>query len=147
MRDRAYDLFSQHGFTSGHDLDDWLQAEHELSWPATELVEDDLGFQLKAAVPGYSAEQIKLTVTPQEIIVSASSGNKSSSNGRDPQKGTVRWSEFKSQQLCRRVELPSAINTDKVSATLQDGMLTVKATKVFQAAAKQAPSKSGASQG
>lgn len=31
FRHRAYELYEQHGRTNGHDLDDWLQAESELT--------------------------------------------------------------------------------------------------------------------
>jgi hypothetical protein len=34
IRRLAYDLYQQHGRTDGHDLDDWLQAEAELSLQA-----------------------------------------------------------------------------------------------------------------
>jgi hypothetical protein len=30
IRTRAYELYEQHGFQDGHDLDNWLQAEREL---------------------------------------------------------------------------------------------------------------------
>jgi hypothetical protein len=31
IRLRAYEIFQQHGRQDGHDLDDWLQAEAELT--------------------------------------------------------------------------------------------------------------------
>jgi hypothetical protein len=31
---RAYELFEQRGREEGHDLDDWLQAESEITMPA-----------------------------------------------------------------------------------------------------------------
>jgi hypothetical protein len=34
IRVRAYELFEQRGRESGHDLDDWLQAEAEIVRPA-----------------------------------------------------------------------------------------------------------------
>jgi hypothetical protein len=34
IRVRAYELFEQRGREDGHDLDDWLQAEAELTMPA-----------------------------------------------------------------------------------------------------------------
>lgn len=32
IRERAYQLFEGRGRQSGHELDDWLQAEQELKW-------------------------------------------------------------------------------------------------------------------
>ncbi len=34
VRARAYELFERRGREDGHDLDDWLQAEAELTMPA-----------------------------------------------------------------------------------------------------------------
>jgi Protein of unknown function (DUF2934) len=34
IRVRAYELFEQRGREDGHDLDDWLRAEAELTMPA-----------------------------------------------------------------------------------------------------------------
>jgi Protein of unknown function (DUF2934) len=34
VRVRAYELFEQRGREHGHDLDDWLQAEAEITMPA-----------------------------------------------------------------------------------------------------------------
>lgn len=31
IRHRAFELYEQHGRNNGHDLDDWLQAESELT--------------------------------------------------------------------------------------------------------------------
>jgi len=31
IRRRAYELYEQHGRNNGHDLEDWLQAESELT--------------------------------------------------------------------------------------------------------------------
>ena len=73
IRTRAYELFSQRGFDHGFALEDWLRAEHEISWPAAELVEEDQAYQLTVELRGYSAGEIEVTVTPQEIIVSAAS--------------------------------------------------------------------------
>ena len=139
IRQRAYELFSQRGFGDGFALEDWLRAEHEISWPAAELVEQDQAYQLKVALPGYSAGEIQVTVTPQEIIVNAASEKKRTSKPEEPSKGTVRWSEFRSNQVCRRFEAPSTIDTNQVTASLQDGLLTVTAVKQGKAEKKKVP--------
>ena len=40
---RAYQLFEQHGYEHGHDLDDWLQAEAELVGKKPERASEDGG--------------------------------------------------------------------------------------------------------
>jgi hypothetical protein len=32
IEERAYEIYLQRGATDGHDLDDWLAAEKEISW-------------------------------------------------------------------------------------------------------------------
>jgi HSP20 family protein len=139
IRSRAYELCAQRDFKDGSALDDWFKAEREISWPTAELVEDEKGYQLKVALPGYSAREIEVTVTPQEIIIGAASAQQASGKQPEAGKGVVRWSEFRSNQVCRRVELPSAIDTNQVSAALDDGLLTVKAAKSAQVQAQSAP--------
>ena len=40
IRNRAYEIFVQHGCQPGHEVDDWLQAEYELTQlPVDKIVE------------------------------------------------------------------------------------------------------------
>jgi HSP20 family protein len=127
IRARAYEMFSRRGFNEGDALQDWLSAEREFAWPAAELAEEDRTYLLRMTLPGYSAEQVKVTVTPQEVIVTAAAEKKS--GGKSTKSGAVQWSEFTSDEVCRRIELPNAIDTDQVTASLENGMLTVKAVQ------------------
>jgi hypothetical protein len=76
VQHRAFDLFlfEKRGREVGHELDDWLRAEHELfGWPAAELSEKDSSYQMQIALPGFEARDIELTATPTELIVHAAS--------------------------------------------------------------------------
>jgi len=137
IRARAYELFAQRGCGEGHAMEDWLKAEREFSWPAAELAEDGAAYQLRMALPGFSPEQIKVTVTPREIIVSAAAATRGSEKSRKPE--AVQWSEFSSREVCRRVELPDAVDVAGVTAALKDGMLTVKAAKQAPSAGQAVP--------
>ena len=135
IRARAYELFSCRDQGEASALNDWLQAEREFSWPSSELYEADGAYQLKVALPGYAADQVQVAVTPQEIIVRAVQERK------DPDKssksGTMHWSEFRSAEVCRRIELPRGIDVNQTLATLQDGMLTIRAVQA--SAARKVP--------
>ncbi|HXR19026.1 MAG TPA: Hsp20 family protein [Steroidobacteraceae bacterium] len=139
IRTRAYELFSQRGFIDGYALEDWLKAEHEVSWPAAELAEEDQAYKLTVELRGYRAGEIEVTVTPQEIIVSAASEKQSAAKPQEPAKGTVGWSEFRRSKVCRRIEVASTIDTNQVTASFQDGLLTVKAAKQGKAGKKTVP--------
>lgn len=123
---KAFELFQHRGASVGHALDDWLQAEREtLAAPPAELTETPGGFALRMAIPGFSAKQVQVTATPQELIVKAEHPSQEAPTGTQ-----VCWSELpKNGKACRRVPLPAAIDISKVTATLDDGMLLIKAAK------------------
>jgi len=136
IRARAFDLFSGRGFGDGHALEDWLAAEREICWPAGELVEGDADFTLSVALSGFEPSDISVAATPRELIVHAKTR---SERTEEPKKqGEIRWSEFRSNDVYRRVELPKDIDVEKVSATLKNGLLKVVATKA-QAQQRKVP--------
>lgn len=137
IRARAYDICAHGGFRWGRDLEDWLQAERELSWPAMELTEDEHSYRLNVAVAGFVPDQIGVTATSREIVVRAVSKKERASTPQDTSATTVRWSELSERQLCRRVVLPAAVDPNEVTASLRDGMLTVKAEKHAAAESKK----------
>ena len=128
VRQRAFDLFDKRGRELGHELEDWLKAEHELvGWPAAELAEKDGAYQMQVALPGFEHKDIEVTATSTEIIVHAETKEETKT-----QKGTVLWTEFGSNDVYRRFEVPHTINVDKVTATLENGVLKINAQKTLK---------------
>ena len=120
---RAYDIFCMNGGDCGKDLENWLQAERELLWkPAIELEEQDNEFRLQIAVPGVEPDDIDIEVTPEDILVKADT-----QTGHGVKNGDVFTTEFASGNLFRSVHLPKRIDTDKVTAEVNNGMVTLKA--------------------
>jgi HSP20 family molecular chaperone IbpA len=128
VRQRAFELFAGRGFGEGRALEDWLTAEHEVCWPAAELVARDKDYVLSVALPGYDAAEVEVTTTPREIIVHAKSGGERGDTSKSLE-GKVTWSEFRSNDVYRRVELPADIRVDDVKASLKDGLLKIVAPK------------------
>ena len=131
LRDRAYGLFCTRGGIEGHALDDWLAAEHELGWPATELAEQDGEYALSVALPGFEPDEINVTATPRELIIKAAHLTKHEVPEKDAP-GFVHWSELRRDDVMRRVELPEEINVEKISAQLKSGVLTIEAPKAAE---------------
>lgn len=123
---KAFELFQHRGASFGFALDDWLQAEREtLAAPPAELTETPGAFALRMAIPGFSAKQVQVTATPQELIVKAEHPSREVADDRQ-----LCWSELPHNgKAFRRVPLPAAIDIGKVTATLDDGMLLIKAAK------------------
>jgi HSP20 family protein len=124
IRLQAYNLFAHRGGSDGQALDDWLAAEHELCWRAAQLAERDDAFTLEVALAGFEPGDITVTATPREVIVKAA--HKAEKTKKDAK---LRWSEFRSNDVYRRVELPGDVDVAKVTADLKSGLLTIVAPK------------------
>ncbi len=123
---RAFDLFEKRGRALGHELEDWLKAEHEvLGWPAAELAEKNGDYQMEIALPGFRTQDIEVTASPNEIVVHATTHEE-----KKTKKENVLWTEFGSNDVYRRFGLPTAISLEKVTANLEDGLLKINAPKM-----------------
>lgn len=128
IRERAFNFAARRGFHGGHDLDDWLAAERIECWPAGELAEQDGKLRLSIALPGYETKDITVTAAPSEIIVKASRKTEKSDKPRGAN-ACVHWSEFRAEDVYRRVELPEQIDVTKCTAQLANGMLIIEAPR------------------
>ena len=128
IRDKAFSLFQERGGGNGGDVDDWLRAERDLIWsPAAELTENDRDFRARIALPGFNEKDLKVTAAPEELIVEARN-----THAHEGTKEGVLLCEFSDKRLFRRLQLPAPINVDKVTATLDRGILLVHAPKAAQ---------------
>ena len=92
--------------------------------PEAELVEEDGKFEAKVSAPGFAPGDIKVTVTPDAMIVRGKSTHQ-----HEKTKGDVRFSEFNEKTLFRRIDLPEPIDPARVSADLDKGVLRLTAAK------------------
>jgi HSP20 family protein len=132
IRLEAYNLFARRGAGDGHALDDWLAAEHEVCWPSAELTEQDGKYALKVALAGFEPGEITVTATPREIIVKAAHKEEKKPAGEG--KAKVRWSEFRSNDVFRRVDLPAPVDVERISANFKNGLLEIVAPRAQPAA-------------
>jgi HSP20 family protein len=129
VRQRAFDLFENRGRELGHDREDWLQAERELfAWPAAELAEKDGRYEIQVSLPGFESKDVEVTTTSKEVIIHAETREE-----KKTQKNGVLWTEFGSNNVFRRFELPNPINVDKVTANLENGILRIIAPESVKA--------------
>ena len=120
---RAFDLFEKRGRELGHDIEDWLKAEHELlGWPAAELAEKGGVYHLQMTLPGFEVKDVEVTATPTEIIIHAATKEE-----KKTQESAVLWTEFGSNDVYRRFDVPNLIAVDKVTANLENGVLRINA--------------------
>lgn len=119
---RAFEIFEGKGGTFGHDLDDWFEAESEILHPArVEVQESDDALIVCAEVPGFCAKELEVSVEPRRVTVR---GQKEASDER--KKGKTLYTERRSDQIFRVLDLPVEVDPFKTTATLKDGMLELK---------------------
>lgn len=120
---RAFELFESHGSVFGRDLEDWFQAESELLHPAhVEIAESDQNFTLHAEVPGFRAGELEVSVDGARVTIAGKREG-------EPRKENTILSERCSDQILRVIDLPVAVDGEKLKATLKDGILSLDLPK------------------
>ena len=124
---RAFEFFEHGGRVTGRDLDHWFRAERELLHPVRiELTENDTAYAIKAEVPGFSENELEISVEPHRVVIA---GKRETTTTKE-KKGKVIRSETSAEQVLRIVELPGPIETGKATATLlKNGILTLNLPK------------------
>ncbi len=124
---RAYDFFAASGFTNGHDREDWFKAEQELLKPVPlEVADEKDQFIVKAEVPGFDVKDLDIHLNGSHLVIE---GKHESSEEKKDREGETVYSERKSQQICRMIELPAAVVAEKAQAELKNGVLELKLPK------------------
>ena len=122
---RAYEYFEARGREFGHDIEDWVRAESELMRRVpVEVKEADGRITVRAEVPGFAANEIKIGVEPQSLVISGKSEKTTEENNEQ-----TLLSEFRSNQFCRELTLPAGVEPDKTTAVLKDGVLELAFAK------------------
>lgn len=132
---RAYEFFETKGRQIGSDVDDWLHAEMELLRPApVEITEAAGELKIRAEVPGFTARDIKVSVEPRRVILSGRTEQSQDSNAEK-----LVYTEYRSKEILRAVDLPVEVDPATVSAKLQDGVLLLSMSKAKPKQAVEIP--------
>jgi len=133
VRRKAFDSFRTRGERLGSDLEDWFKAERELfQMPESELKETETGFVIRAAVPGFTADDLRVEVLRELIVIEGKSPAAVDENEK------VHFSEFGAKQMFRQYKLATPIDVSTVEATLDAGILKIVARKLEKEAAPNA---------
>lgn len=123
---RAFDFFEQDGRANGHDIRHWLQAEEEFLHPVRITMEEtDAEILVHAEVPGFTASDLEVNVEPRRVTITGMRESK-----KENKEAELLYTEERSDEIFRSFELPSEVNTTKVSAALKDGILDIQLPKV-----------------
>jgi HSP20 family protein len=123
---RAFELFETRGGSPGHDMEDWLRAESELLHPVpVNVTESDDEYIVRAEVPGFCSKDIEISVEPHQLVIF---GEREMTANEQ----TIR-SEWCADRILRTLDLPSDVDTSRISTALKDGILTVDLPKAKDA--------------
>ena len=122
---RAFYIFQSNGHSLGHDLEDWFRAESEFLHPVyVDIAQSDGNLTVRAEVPGFTPKDLNISLEPQRLTITGKRETKEERKDKE-----MLYSERCSDQILRVINLPEAVDTAKVSATLKDGVFELNAKK------------------
>jgi len=123
---RAYELFESSGYIHGNDVADWLRAESEILRPVPlTITETEAEVIVRAEMPGFKEKDLEVRVEPRRLFIAGQREQAS-----EAKEGRALYSERRSDQIFRAVELPAEIDPDRAKAALGKGVLEVTLAKV-----------------
>ena len=123
------DIYNRMGQLMDLALGDFVMPrDGNMAWsPLADVVESDDGYEIHAELPGISKDQIDLQMQDRELIISGEM--KEMKEMKEGQRGRMHRSTRRTGRFEYRTYLPGDIKPDKVSATLSNGVLTVRVPK------------------
>jgi HSP20 family protein len=117
---RAFEIFESRGQLHGNDREDWFLAESELLTPVKfHLSESGEQLTVRAEVPGFNREEIKVSLEPHRLSVSGKVQLENHQSGKQIH------SHRHGQLMFRIIDLPCEVDLSKARATFNDGTLEV----------------------
>jgi HSP20 family protein len=96
------------------------------------IKENKNNFEIEMAVPGFSKENIEVSLDEDVLHISAKKSKDNAKDNKDYARKEFCYNEFE-----RRLQLPSSVNrTKNVKATYKDGILILQLDKNEEAQAR-----------
>ena len=107
----------------------WLAERRNATAPAVNIIEDEDEYKVEVAAPGMTREDFKVHINEDnELIISLE--KKSEEKEEDKKhKGTYLRREFSYTQFQQSLLLPDNVERDKISAKVENGVLTINLPK------------------
>jgi HSP20 family protein len=102
---------------------DWVRPQRRVAGPAFDVFDDGESYRLVADMPGMKAEDLDIEATEDGIAI------RGARKVEAPEGFSVHRREREPIKLARSFAFPSKIDPDKITATLQQGVLTITLAK------------------
>jgi HSP20 family protein len=101
------------------------------SSPAIDLYQTDNAVVVKAALPGFTADQVRINVTDNILTISGELKHEEEETNKSWHIREHRWGAFE-----RSVMLPTGVNPNRAEADFENGILTITLPKSEEAKPK-----------
>lgn len=107
---------------------EWLEKRNMTS-PAVNIIENEDEFRIEVAAPGMTKEDFHVEVNrDNELVISMEKKNEQKEE--DPKKrGTYLRREFSYSRFQQSLLLPDNVETEKISAKVEHGVMTIEIPK------------------
>jgi len=113
----------------------WFEAAESGQWlPAVDLSEDPQRIQVRAELPGIDPKHVDVDVTEDRLVISGEKKHAASKSGNG-------WTHTESQSgvFSRTIPLPDPVDPAQVTASFDNGVLTVDLVKSATSASRKIP--------
>lgn len=123
-------------FNDLFDNNDWIERTHAITSPAINVIERENEYCVEIAAPGMTKDDFNVHLDEDgNLVVSL---EKKEENNEEKQNGHYLRREFSYSQFRQVMILPDDVDHDKISAHVENGVLTVELMKKSQEAAREA---------
>lgn len=106
---------------------DWMVRTNATA-PAINVIENDTDYKIEVAAPGMTKEDFNIHLTENnELVISMEKKNETNDNGKNKKYLRREFSYSKFEQC---MILPDDVEKDKISANVNDGVLTIELPKM-----------------
>lgn len=113
---------------------DWLSARTNGTAPAINVLEEEKLYKVEAAVPGMRKEDFNIRLTDDNLLVISMEKKE---DKEEKEKKYLRR-EFSYTKFEQSLILPEDVEKDRISASVNDGILTIELPKMTPEEKKQA---------
>lgn len=123
-------------FNDLFDNNDWIERTHAITSPAINVIERENEYCVEIAAPGMTKDDFNVHLDEDgNLVVSL---EKKEENNEEKQNGHYLRREFSYSQFRQVMILPDDVDHDKISAHVENGVLSVELMKKSQEAAREA---------
>ncbi len=122
-------------FNDLFDNNDWIERTHAITSPAVNVIERENEYSVEIAAPGMTKDDFNVHLDEEgNLVISL----EKKMNNEEKENGHYLRREFSYSQFRQVMILPDDVDRDKISAHVENGVLTVDLLKKSQEAAKEA---------